>query len=157
VNQMNQATKKKEADDLRLETLSGDLRDILLMNIRDMKRPWSLLTEDEQRDLAGRLELGANDLIRRIVRMVTDFDFPQAVVALGEVKIKGEKGIEAKISCANIEHNRSTLGEAVGDMVLLLCVSSDQFMNERAPAAIDPDQASLGVEDHGAYPDSDDE
>ena len=134
---------KSEIDDLKLETLSGDIRDVLLMTIRDLKRPWSMLTAEEQSDVANRMEMASTNLVRQAVRLVTDFEFPRAVVTMGEVKIKGEKGIEAKITCTNIEHNRTVLGEHVGDMVLMLMVDADQFMAERQPVEITPDQPEL--------------
>lgn len=134
---------KSEIDDLKLETLSGDIRDVLLMTIRDLKRPWSMLTAEEQSDVANRMEMASKELVRKSVRLMTDFEFPRAVVTMGEVKIKGEKGIEAKITCTNIEHNRTVLGEHVGDMVLMLMVDSEQFMAERQPVEITPDQPEL--------------
>lgn len=134
---------KSEIDDLKLETLSGDIRDVLLMTIRDLKRPWSMLTAEEQSDVANRMEMASKELVRKTVRLMTDFEFPRAVVTMGEVKIKGEKGIEAKITCTNIEHNRTVLGEHVGDMVLMLMVDADQFMAERQPVEITPDQPEL--------------
>ena len=134
---------KSEIDDLKLETLSGDIRDVLLMTIRDLKRPWSMPTADEQRDVANRMEMASSHLVRKTVSLMVDFEFPRAVVALGEVKIKGEKGIEAKITCTNIEHNRTVLGEHVGAMVMMLMVDSEQFMADRQPVEIAPDQPEL--------------
>lgn len=129
--------------DLKEETLAGDIRDVLLMTIRDMKRPWSLLVEDEQREINSRMEMAANHLVRQTVQLLTDYEFPRAVVSLGEVKIKGEKGIEAKIECTNIEHNRNVLGDYVGSMVMMLMVDSETFMGEREPADVVPDQQSI--------------
>lgn len=127
---------------LKADTLMVDVRDAMLMQFRDKKRPWSLLTEEEQREVANSFELAAKNLVRKTVRMLTDYDFPRTVVALGEVKIKGEKGIEAKITCQNIEHNRTILGEHVGQLVSLLMVDSDAFEAERE-APITPDQGSM--------------
>lgn len=139
---------KIDIEELKIDTLAGDLRDAMLMRVRDMKRPWSMLTEAEQRELAAGLDMAARHLVRGAIHLLTDYEFPRAVVTLGEVKIKGEKGIEAKIGCANIEHNRQVLGEHVGDHVLMLMVDSETFMGEREPAKIDPDQPHLpGADD----------
>lgn len=134
---------KIDIEELKIDTLAGDLRDAMLMRVRDMKRPWSMLTESEQRELAAGLDMAARHLVRGAIHLLTDYEFPRAVVTLGEVKIRGEKGIEAKIGCANIEHNRQVLGEHVGDHVLMLMVDSETFMGEREPAKIDPDQPDL--------------
>ena len=134
----------EQTEELQIETLSGDLRDALLMRVRDMKRPWSLLTEQEQREMAEGLDMAARHLVRNAVRLLNDFEWPHAVVKLHEIKIAGgDKGIEAKISAANLECNRSVLGENVGTYCMLLMVDSDTFMAERGPAAVDPDQPEL--------------
>ncbi|MDD7973428.1 hypothetical protein [Roseinatronobacter alkalisoli] len=134
----------ENTEELQIETLSGDLRDAMLMRIRNINRPWSLLTEQEQREMAEGLDMAARHLVRNAVRLLNDYEWPHAVVKLHEIKIAGsDKGIEAKVSASNIEHNRSVLGENVGDYCMLLMVDSDTFMAERAPAAIDPDQPEL--------------
>lgn len=147
-----------EADDApdfdpELGTLMGDVRDAILMRIRTLQKPWAQMTEAEQADCANGVELSARDMIRKTVRLLNSFEWPHAVVTLGEVKIKGEKGIEAKIVCTNIEHNRTVLGEHVGDHIMVLMVDSDTFMAERKPVQIDKDQPSLDLEDGEGVPD----
>lgn len=137
----------------RLETLRGDLRDVMLGRVRTTRKPWAQMTEAEQTDLANGLDLAAGDMIRRMVRLLTSFEWPHAAVVLGEVKIKGEKGIEAKIGCPNIEHNRNVLGDHVGKHVMILMVDSDVFMDERAPVDITSDQPQLELEDGDGIPD----
>lgn len=134
-----------ETPDIALDTLSGDIRDAMLSRIRMMKTSWALCNEAEQAEIANGLELAAKNFVRAAVRELTRHDFPHAVVTLGEVKIKGEKGIEAKIVCTNIEHNRTVLGEHVGDMVQIVMVDSDKFMAARGPVKTDPDQMGLPI------------
>lgn len=135
--------------ELKADTLMVDIRDAMLGRIRELRTPWSLLPEDKQREIANSMELAAKNLVRQAVRLLNDHEFPYAVVALGEVKIKGEKGIEAKISCQNIEHNRTVLGEHVGQMCTVYMVDSETFMGEREPA-ISPDQPDLPMAADGA-------
>lgn len=90
---------------------------------------------------------------RRMVKLLTSYEWPHAAVVLGEVKIKGEKGIEAKIACSNVEHNRNVLGDHVGQHVMVLMVDSDEFMAERAPVKITPNQSQLELEDGDGIPD----
>jgi hypothetical protein len=138
-----------EAPDMHLETLFGDCRDAMLLRIQTMKTSWALCNESEQTEIINGLELAAKSIVRAAVREVTRNEFPHAVVTLGEVKIKGEKGIEGKIVCSNIEHNRNVLGDHVGSMVQLVMVDSEEFMGERNPAEADPDQADwLNCPDH---------
>lgn len=133
-----------------IDTLMGDLRDVLLGRVRTMQKPWEKMTEAEQYDLANAMELTAKDIIRRTVRALNDVEWPKTVVELGEVKIGGSKGIEAKITCSNIEHNRTVLGEHVGQQIMVLMVDSDRFMGQRGEPPIDKDQPDLPfTEDDG--------
>lgn len=63
-----------DMDELKLDTLSGDLRDAMLMRVRDMKRPWSMMTEQEQRETAKGLETAARHLVRGTIRLLTDYE-----------------------------------------------------------------------------------
>lgn len=140
-----------EADDApefspEIETLAGDIRDFLLGRIRTLQKPWAAMSEGEQTDLANSTDLASRDVVRKLVRALNDFQFPHAVVELGEVKIGGSKGIEAKITCSNIEHNRTVLGEHVGDHIIVLMCDSEQFMGARASVEIDKDQPELPVD-----------
>lgn len=128
---------------LQLDTLRGDIRDAMLSRIKHMKTSWPLLTEAEQAEIVNGLELAAGHLVRAVVRELTAHEFPHAVVSLGEVKIGGTKGIEAKITCQNIEVNRNTLGDHVGQMVQIVMIDSDKFMGEREPADVQPDQGDM--------------
>ena len=132
-----------QEDDLQLDTLRGDIRDAMLNRIRHMKTSWGLCTEAEQNEIVNGLELAAKNLVRGVVRQLTAHEFPHAVVTLGEVKIGGSKGIEAKITCTNIEVNRNTLGDHVGEMVQIVMIDSDKFLGERAPADVQPDQNDM--------------
>lgn len=134
-----------DVSELQIETLAGDLRDNLLLRIRDMKRPWSALTEEEQRDLANGLEMSARDLVRRTVRLLTAWEWPRCVVKLGDIKIVGgdKARIEGKIEAANLEEYRNVLGDHVGTMVTLIMIDSESFMGERGPADVDPDEPNL--------------
>ncbi len=137
----------------QLDTLMGDLRDVMLGRIRTTQKPWEKMSEEEQIDLANGLEMAARDIIRRTVRLLNDYPWPHAAVLLGEVKIKGAKGIEAKVTCDNIELNRTVLGDHIGQHVMILMVDSDRFMAHRAPVDIQPNQPALPMEDGDGVPD----
>jgi hypothetical protein len=131
--------------ELQIESLAGDLRDAMLMRIRDIKRPWSMLTEEEQYDMANGLELAAKELVRGAVRLLTAWEWPRVVVKMDDVKIFGgdKSRIEAKIVAHNIADYRDVLGEHAGQTVMLLAVDSETFLGQRAPVPIDPDQPDL--------------
>lgn len=132
--------------DPELDTLMGDTRDAMLQRIRTLQKPWAQMSEAEQMDCANGVELAAKDIIRKTVRLLNQHEWPHAVVELVEMKIGGTKGIEAKIACANISHNRETLGDHIGTQIMLMMVDSGTFMNARAPAQIDKDQPELPMD-----------
>lgn len=132
--------------DPQLDSLMGDMRDVILQRIRTLQKPWAQMSEQEQVDCANGTELAAKDMIRKTVRLLNQHEWPTAVVELSEMKIGGTKGIEAKIACANVSHNREVLGDYVGTQVMLMMVDSDSFMAARAPAKIDKDQPELPME-----------
>jgi hypothetical protein len=131
-----------QVSDLQIETLAGDVRDAMLMRVREMKRPWSMMTEDEQRDIANGLEQAARHLTRAAVRVLTNWEWPRVVVTLGEIKIIGgdKARIEGKIVAPNVDEYRNVLGEHAGQQVMILAVDSETFMGEREPVEINPDQ-----------------
>lgn len=135
--------------DLRLESLSGDMRDEMLTRIKQLKATWGLLSQNEQMDVANGLELFAKNMVRRAVHLVTRQKFPHTAVQLAEMKIGGSKGIEAKIICDNVQHNREVLGEHVGQFVQIVMIDSDTFMGERNAVQTDPDQPGFNLDGDG--------
>ena len=139
-----------------LNTLCGDLRDVMLGRIRTTRKPWAQMTEDEQTDLANGVQLAASDMVRRMVRLMSTHKWPHAVVKLCEIKIGGTNGIDIKMTCPNIQENREVLGDHVNTMVQVVMIDSDQFMGETAPVDIRPDQPELQLEDGDGFPDQTD-
>ena len=142
-------------NDLSLSTLTGDIRDVMLGHIRQRPKPWQQMTGEEQREIVNSVTMASNNLVRQVVQMFTAYDFPRAVVTLGDMKIKADKKIEAKITCANIENYRETLGEHVGDSVMILMVDSERFMGARGEIRFNVDEPPLPLEDDDDWPDTD--
>ena len=140
------AAPEMEAPDLERGTLYGDVRDALLSRFRNTRKSWEQMSEQEQRETVEAFSMTARHVVREAVKAVTDYDFPRCVVTLGAVQIKDKQTIEAKITCQNIEDYRTTLGEAVGEHVMLLAVDSEAFMASRAEPKIDPDQPALNLD-----------
>lgn len=114
-----------------IDTLYGDTRDALINRFRNTRKPWEQMAEDEQRDIVESFSTAARNIIRGVVSAMTSYEFPRAVVTLGQVSIKDKKTIEAKITCMNIEEYRTVLGEAVGEDIILMAVDSETFMAHR--------------------------
>lgn len=141
-----------------VDTLSGDMRDILLPYFRNARKPWPQMSADEQSMFNEGVDKACRDLVRQAVSALVAVDHAKCVVRIGDLKIIGgeRSRIEAKITAPNIHEYREILGEAVGDQALLLMIDSDHFMGERAPAPVTPDQATLPIDppDEAPFEDS---
>lgn len=128
--------------ELQRDTLAGDVRDAVLAVFKTQRKRWPDMTEEEQRILVAGLETFGRELVRRMVKLLTDWQFPRAVARVVDVKLKKD-GIDAKLALSNVKENRDAIGDHVSGMVLLLMVDSEELMGERAPARdhVEPDQA----------------
>ena len=131
------------ADEIALETLAGDVRDILLSRVRNMSIPWGHLNEDEQRDVNSQMDECAKSLVRRAVALLTTAKFPTIMADVGAVKI--DKGVEIKLQCAATVDNIVALANhGKGSAVLVLAEAADYF-GEKAPPRVDKDQPDLNL------------
>jgi len=115
-----------------LNKLEGQMRDFMLTRIRNNWKPWQQMTVNEQQDLVNAIEQQSRDTIKGIVRALNDHEWPYCTVTLGQVTINGgDKGIEAKITCANVDDNRNFLGEHVDSQVMIIVTNAEDFFGSR--------------------------
>lgn len=146
-------------DDMNLSTLSGDMRDRMLTPFRQARKLWTSMSELEQQDYANGIDLAAKSITRKAVQMLLDRPFPRIVARLGDVAIKGgEKArIESKLIAPLLDEYLGTMGKNVGKEVLVFVVSAEEFLGEKAPVKVDPDEPELPMaRDDGDGPDDPD-
>jgi hypothetical protein len=115
-----------------IQKLEGQIRNFLLDRIKNNWKPWQQMTVDEQQQLVNAVEQQARDTIRGTVRAVNNYEWAHCTVVLGQVTLKGgDKGIEAKITCSNVDENRNFLGEHVDKHVLILSTDAETFFGAR--------------------------
>lgn len=120
------------------QKLEGQIRNFMLDRIRNNWKPWQQMTVQEQQDLVNAIEQQARDTIRGTVRALNDFEWDHCMVTLGQVTLKGgDKGIEAKITCANVDENRNFLGEHIDSQVMILSTDAETFFGARDKVKID--------------------
>ena len=127
--------------DLQVETLSGDIRDMLLMHLRDMKSGWSLMDERDQRAKIAIVERSAEDLVRRVVNLVSGTEYPEIEATVGPVKL--DKGVEIKLATTDTVENITALARHGKARAVLLLVDPAVFFGERAAARVDPDEPKM--------------
>lgn len=132
-----------EALDLQVDTLTGDIRDVLLGHLRDMKVGWSMMGERDQRAKIGVMERAAEDLVRRVVNVVSGTQYPEIEATVGPVKL--DKGVEIKLATVDTVENITALAKHGKARAVLILVDPKIFYGEREPAKADPDEPSMDM------------
>jgi hypothetical protein len=125
--------------DLVTETLTGDIRDALLAELRSMTVGWQFLTEKHQRAKVAFCEDRARRLVEAVIDQVVGFDWPTVDVVVEDVHIA--KNVRIKLSAVIDNGSFAALGRHVMRQAMLVLVTADQMPGERAPVDIIPDQA----------------
>lgn len=127
--------------ELTADHLRGDLRDAMLGWFKATPKPWSELSEDEQRDMADAADRCARSLVKQACQRIAANERPCIVAQLVEYKEKD--GVEAKLKLPSRGEVVSALHEACGREVLIVCSGEEEFQGEAAPAEIDEQQPEL--------------
>ncbi len=133
-------------EDIETDTLVGDIRDLLLQEMRDAKdhRPWTERNEDEQDAMIDRADRFATSLVAKIVREIAIMGRPSVTV---QIK-KWEVGEGLKIAAEGVasEGNAITLLHG-GKVAHLVFGDISEFKGERGEIIAAPDQPVLHDED----------
>lgn len=139
--------------DLASETLSGDLRDVLLTHIRSMETPWSKMSERLQNDKIYAMEKAATDIVRRAVHMIAadQRDVIEVNVAKFTVADKIKMEVIGNVTTPNIEQLADNRGRAA----MLIFVSPADYFGQREAAKGEPDQPDLPIDGEDGETDDD--
>lgn len=124
---------------LAKETLTGDLRDKLLENMRNLPDVWQKLNEQAQQDQIDRATAQAKDLVEQAVKLIASGGRKTVPAKLEKLTLKD--GCKVEMTCSS-----SWIGElapVLNNDVLIVTNSDDEFHGEKAPAKPDPDQADM--------------
>lgn len=128
------------------ETLIGDVRDLVLQEMRDAKDglPWTLRNEKDQQLMIERADRFAHTLVANVVERIAASGLKSLPVQIGKC-ILGD-AVEIKLIMARNLKNVMALEEA-GKAGFLVLADPEQFAGERAPIRATPDQRRLLQED----------
>jgi len=123
-------------------TLVGDIRDVLIDTFKNRPKPWSQLSEGEQRDLAKALENVAKTVIKKTVLVVAEQD---EISVTATVKGYSAKGGVFKINAEarGDEDTAQQLFGMDGHDVVIMSADSQRFTGQRKDPEVQPDQAAL--------------
>lgn len=126
---------------LAAETLSGDIRDFLLDRLRNMKKPYAAMSEDDQADVIHQATEAAERLVQQVVVLIASQGRKAIVGNLLQVTRKDS--IKAVCEFAKTDELRHDLFDAQGSAVLLVVADARPFTGEQNPANPDPDQGDM--------------
>lgn len=131
-----EATAEQEHDNLiDSSTLLGDVRDALLDRLRAMPKPWTVMSQDEQKDLIEGCTRVASHLVTEATRIIAANGFP--VIQGRLVKVQVKDGMQVQVDVSRHDPQRLTVIDSVDRPVLLVVAEPDMFMGEKAPAKPD--------------------
>jgi hypothetical protein len=126
-------------------TLSGDIREALMIHLRGIKVPWTMLAEDERRDRTEAVDKLAGDVVRRVVGILSQQGFPHLVVRVGKWTVKD--GIKLEVGITSVLENINKLAAHGANSAMLVLADPGAYIGERASAPIENDQRDLPL--HG--------
>lgn len=132
---------EQETIDIATATVTGDVRDFLLDRVKTMGKPWTAMSEDDQRDQIYACKSAAEHLVRTVVQVIAAAGRKVIVGQLVKVNVKDK--IQAQVDFSKLDEQRHELFDSVGTPVLLVVADAEQFTGERAPAEPIPDQQDM--------------
>jgi hypothetical protein len=126
-------------------TLVGDIRDTLLNLFKNRPKPWSQLSEIEQRDTGRALENVAKTFIRKAVIVIAEEDL---VSVNGTMKGYTGKGglFVLKVEARGDEDTATELFRMDGHDVVIMSADHSRFAGQKGDAEVQPDSPALPFE-----------
>lgn len=133
--------------DLQLDTLGGDIRDVMIDVHRNRHKPWGALSKDEQRDVATAYDYAAKTLARRVVALVAADGRASITAQLATHTNKGGGEIEAKIKIVAADDSAIlALAHATGKTIMIVMADAEPYLGQRRDPPIEEDQRAMEFE-----------
>jgi hypothetical protein len=151
---MSAETDESAAEDsdgvVGVDTLRGDIRDLILKELERLPVVWSDLPDLEKNITRDRVNAMASDIVYRAIEIVHSEGAPSLACIVGKVAFG--KGVSVALTASRRDPNRHLLADlADGADVLLVLQDASRFMGEREDGD-EPDRASEGAADPGLDP-----
>lgn len=130
----------------RMDTMRGDLRDAMLQRLRAMPKPFTVMSEAEQREMIEGVDRVATHLVSEACKIIAANGHAAFRAVPDGFKNKGDDvTIQLKAVGTDLAH---ALLEHKGAPVMIVLASPEAYMGETAPAKPDPDEPPLPLETH---------
>ena len=135
--EMSAADIKQQAS----ETMMKSLLESLLLQIKQLQRPWQEMTKLEQDEVIEALRKNVKTTTDCAVRLIAGNGAITVVGDLDSVTIKD--GVKAVVKVSSKAENLPELFDAVGNQVLIVCAGNAVYDKDLDTVAGDPDQADM--------------
>lgn len=129
---------KTETVEFASETLTGDVRDALLAQIRTLQKPYARCSQEEQREIIDHAAKVAANLVEQAVLIIAGHGRNVIPAVLESIGVKD--GIKAVIKCANVQSSLLELGDSVQKAVFIVVADKSQFTGEQSAPQPESDQ-----------------
>lgn len=131
-----------DIETIQTETLVGDVRDLILQEMRDAKEglPWTTRTERQQAEMIDRADRFAKGVIAKIVNLVAAGDNPAVPVTIKKWEVSDE--LKVALTGAASTTNIVTMMDG-GGVGFLVFADKEPFNGEREPVRPAKDQGTL--------------
>lgn len=132
----------KTIEDVKADTLVGDVRDLILQEMRDAKEalPWTTRTEKQQADMIDRADRFARNVVARVVNLVASGNNPAVPVTVKQWTVSDE--LKVQLSGAASHSNVTSMLDG-GQIGYLVFADKEPFQGEREPVQPAKDQPDL--------------
>jgi hypothetical protein len=126
--------------ELAKQTMTGDLRDILLGIVKE-QTVWKAYPESQQREIISRITMGAEAAVERAVAIIAADGRNPIAATLESITVKD--GIKATLVCPKSEQSLIALGLRTGAVVQVVAADPNVYMGQRRDQHPDADQRAL--------------
>lgn len=127
------------------ENLSGSVTSFLIDRLRQMPKPYSMMSESEQQDTIEDAIISGKALVKSAVNLIAANGRPTISAIVEKVEFKN--GMKAQLKMSKHCELRHALSDAQGQHVLVVVADPDSYIGGNNPKP-DPDQKSL-LDDDG--------
>jgi hypothetical protein len=145
-----------ESAEFESGSLLGDIRDTIVEIFKHRPKPWSQMSEAEQRDMARGIEQSARTLVRKIVVVVAEEDLVSVQATLKGYSAKGGT-FKLNAEARGDEETARLLFEMDGHEFVIMSADATRFLGQKGDAAVQPDAPALPFSDPPAEGSENDE
>lgn len=125
------------------KTLTGDIRDIILNDMKERKSnlPWNMRKEAEQNEVIAQVTKLADGIVTRAVRIVAAGGRKTISAHLKKISIQDD--IQATLELSKSDESRHQLIDATGTHVLIVVADPEAFKGEKKAVFASKDQSDI--------------